>query len=46
LAGETGVFIWTVDWIAGDKDEYNRLEPTFRRLKHAHTFLAFNPPPA
>lgn len=45
LEGPTAAFIWIVDWVAGDKDEYARLEPTFRRLKHAHTFLVFNAAP-
>ena len=45
LHGSSSVFIWIVDYVSGDKNEYARLEATFRRLKHAYQFLQFNAAP-
>jgi len=45
LRGEGNVFVWIVDYVSGSKLEYASLEATFRRLKHAHTHLIFNPAP-
>lgn len=45
LSGAFNNFIWIVDYVSGDKDEYIKLETTFRRLSVAWQFLIFNPPP-